>query len=147
MVGPPVGYTPLVAGVDHHTRSGRYKEAGPEDLHIFWCPCGLMEGPQKPGVCCAPCTQVPQEGYVSPGQPILPRCLAEVPADDPGLHAGASILGGGSQSASTQWVSPFGHECKGVNVAPKKTHHIHQTWCLQRLRECLIWIHGRRHPA
>ena len=42
MVGPPVGHTPWVGGIDHHTGSGRYKEAGLEDPHIFQHPSGPM---------------------------------------------------------------------------------------------------------
>ena len=92
MAGLPVGYTPLVGGADHHTRSRRYKEVGPEDPHIFWCSNSAIQGPQKPLHPSA------LKGYVSHRWPILPRHLAEVPTDDPGLCTGTSILGGGSQS-------------------------------------------------
>ena len=59
MVSLPVGYTPLVGGADHHTRGRRYKEVGPEDLCTFQHPSSHMWGPQKPGLHCTPCTQVP----------------------------------------------------------------------------------------
>ena len=123
LAGLPVRHTPLVGRANCHTRSRRFEEVSPEDLHLFWHPGGQMWGPPKPGLHCAPCSQMPYRGRFLPDDPSYQDVPYYWPL--PMLPClGTAIFGRGSQSAGIQWSLPFGDECSRIDAAHGEVHYL-----------------------